>query len=101
MVDLTRSDGHVLYMVQVDLDPTPSLAELGEEEVAFSSIGVSAPGHSSPALVGSRVYGHYRGPFFVRLILKYFLLGHLVREGLHSSEYEGPLGPETRIGGAA
>ncbi len=75
MVDLTRSDGHVLYVVQVDLDPTPSLAELGEEEVAFSSIGLSAPGHSSPALVGSRVYGHYRGPFFVRLILKYFLLG--------------------------
>ena len=50
---------------------------MSEQEVAFSSIGASGPGHLSPALVGSRVYGHYRGPLFVRLILKYFLLGHL------------------------
>jgi hypothetical protein len=47
--------------------------------VAFSSIGASGPGHLSPAPVGSSVYGHYRGPLFVTLILKYFLLGHLVR----------------------
>ena len=65
---------------------------MSEQEVAFSSIGVSAPGHSSPALVGSRVYGHYRGPFFVRLILKYFLLGHLEAERLYerSRPHEEP-----------
>jgi len=50
---------------------------VSEQEVAFSSIGASGRGHLSSALVGARVYGHYRGPFFVRLILKYFLLGHI------------------------
>ena len=38
-VDLTRSDGHALYVVQVDLDPSPSLAELGSRRLQGDPVG--------------------------------------------------------------
>ena len=38
-MDLTRSDGHALYLVQVDLDPSPSLAELGSRRLQGDPVG--------------------------------------------------------------
>src|SRR2546425_11870406 len=38
-LDLTRSDGHALYLVQVDLDPSPSLAELGSRRLRGDPVG--------------------------------------------------------------
>ncbi len=47
-------------------------AEEGTRKGAFSDTGASGEGHFTPAPPGSRVWGHYSGPFLARIILNTF-----------------------------
>jgi len=45
---------------------------MSTQKGAFSDTGASGEGHFTPAPPGSRVWGHYSGPFLARIILNTF-----------------------------